>query len=56
MQGKCIKPNDGDWVILRGDDIVECDPDIKKILEIAKKYNDNEIVVSKMPSAEYCFY
>jgi len=46
----------GEWVILKGDKIVEHHKDIKVILDLAKNYNDKEIIVSKIPSATYCFY
>lgn len=53
---KCIDPKGGDWVILMNDKIVECDSDIGKILQKAKKYQIEKITVSKVPSADYCFY
>lgn len=46
----------GEWVILKGNEIIEHNKDIKVILELAKKYNDKEIIISKNPSAIYCFY
>jgi len=46
----------GEWVILKDDEIVERDKDIRVILELSKKYNDQDISISKIPSATYCFY
>ena len=46
----------GEWVILKNDQIIEHNKDIRVILEIAKKYNDNEITISKIPSTKYGFY
>lgn len=46
----------GDWVILKDDKIIERDNDMKKILELAKKYDPEEITISKNPSSLYCFY
>ena len=46
----------GDWVILKNDEIVERNKDIRIILEKAKNYDDKEITISKIPSAMYSFY
>jgi len=47
----------GDWVILRKDKIVEKNKDIKVILELGeKKYKDEEVIISKIPSGGSCFY
>lgn len=46
----------GEWVILKNDAIVEHNRDMKVILELAEKYNDEEITISKVPSSMYCFY
>ena len=46
----------GEWVILKDDDIIERNVDIKVILELAKKYEGQDIIISKIPSAYYCFY
>lgn len=46
----------GDWVILKDDKIIERNIDMKKILELAEKYDLEEITISKNPSSLYCFY
>jgi len=46
----------GEWVILKDDIIVEHNKDIKVIFDLAKKYNDNDITISKIPSSTHCFY
>jgi len=47
----------GDWVILKKDKIVEQNKDLKVILEIGeKKYKDKDVVISKIPSGNPCFY
>jgi hypothetical protein len=46
----------GEWVILKNNKIVEHNRDIGKILELANKYKDNEITISKEPAGKYCFY
>lgn len=46
----------GEWVILKDDEIVEHNKDVRVILEIAKRYNDSEIIISKVPSTKYGFY
>ncbi|MFW9990000.1 MAG: DUF5678 domain-containing protein [Candidatus Odinarchaeota archaeon] len=46
----------GEWVILKDDEIIERNADIKVILELAKKYEKEDITISKIPSTSYCFY
>jgi len=46
----------GEWVILKNNIIIEHNKDMKIILELAEKYNDEEITISKIPSSIYCFY
>jgi len=46
----------GEWVIMKDDEIIERHLEMKVILELAKKYEDHGIVISKIPSATYCFY
>lgn len=50
------EPLSGEWVILKNDEVIEHHPDAKVILQLAEKYSGEEIVVSKVPSADYCFY
>ncbi len=46
----------GEWVILKDDSIIESNKDLKVILELAKNLDDEEITISKVPSATYSFY
>ena len=46
----------GEWVIMKNDEIIERHLEMKVILELAKKYEGQDIVISKIPSAPYCFY
>jgi hypothetical protein len=46
----------GEWVIMKDDEIIERHLEMKVILELAKKYEDQDIIISKIPSATYCFY
>ena len=46
----------GEWVIMKDNEIVERNLEMKVILELTKKYEDQDIVISKIPSATYCFY
>jgi len=41
---------------MKNDEIIERHLEMKVILELAKKYEDQDIVISKIPSATYCFY
>ncbi len=46
----------GEWVILKDDEIIEHNKDVKVILKSAEKYNDDEITISKVPSTKLGFY
>ncbi len=47
----------GEWVIMKNDEVIEHDLDVKIILELAdEKYKDEEVIISKIPSAKFCFY
>ncbi len=46
----------GEWVILKDEEIIEHNRDVKIILELAEKYKDEKIIISKIPSSEYCYY
>lgn len=46
----------GEWVIMKEDEIIERNIDIKIILELSKKYEGEDITISKIPSTSYCFY
>ena len=46
----------GEWVILKDDKIIERNKDMGVILKLAEKYDDEKIIISKIPSATYCFY
>jgi hypothetical protein len=46
----------GEWVILKNDEIIEHNKDMKIILELSEKYKEKEITISKIPSSTYCFY
>lgn len=54
MTGDEVQP--GEWVILVDDKIVAHDKDAKVIFDLMKKYDDENAVVSKEPSGQYCFY
>ena len=53
---KNMERYDGEWVILKNNEIIEHNKNLKVILEKAEKYNDKEIIISKNPSSKYCFY
>ncbi len=46
----------GEWVIMKNNKIVEHNNDMGKILKLANKYKVEDIIISKEPSAKYCFY
>jgi len=47
---------EGEWVILKGDEIIAHDFDPKKIREILDERNDPELVISRELSSSSCFY
>jgi hypothetical protein len=49
-------PEKGDWVLFVKDDIVACDKNAKKIIKIAAKYNRRDVIISKEPISNHCFY
>ena len=53
---KMSKELSGEWVIMKNDEIIERNLEMKVILELSKKYEDQDIVISKIPTATYCFY
>lgn len=49
-------PKKGDWVLLIDDVVVACNKSALKIMELADKYSDSKVVISKEPSSKYCYY
>ena len=54
MASNGIEP--GEWVIIKGDKVIAHNREMKIILELANKYNENEVIISKEPSSKYCYY
>jgi hypothetical protein len=46
----------GEWVILENNEIIEHDQDARVILAKAKRYGGRDIIISKEPSGQNCFY
>ncbi len=46
----------GDWVLLRNNTPIASDPDLSNILKESEKYGEDEVVISKEPSSEHCYY
>jgi len=46
----------GDWVLFRGDTLLKSDSNLSKILEEAEQYDEDEVVITKEPSSDHCFY
>jgi hypothetical protein len=46
----------GDWVILKGRDIIYSNKDLRKVMKKAEDLGEDDITVSKEPSANACFY
>ena len=46
----------GEWVIFKGEKVVAHNLDMRVILEIASKYDENEVIISKEPTSKYCYY
>ena len=48
---------EGEWVLMEGDRVIAHNFNMKKILEIAEKYPDNEnIVITKILASNASFY
>lgn len=52
---RCV-PKKGDWVLLINDSVVACDKSALKIMKLADKYGDQEVVIAKEPSSNHCYY
>ncbi len=46
----------GKWVIVKNDEIIEQDESLEKIYSLAKKYDPNDIIVSKYQKVGCYFY
>ena len=51
-----VETRPGDWVLLKGDHVLASDPDAAKIIKLADKLNDEQLVISKQPVSEHCYY
>ncbi len=52
---RCV-PKKGDWVLLINDSVVACNKSALKIMKLADKYGDQEVVIAKEPSSNHCYY
>lgn len=48
--------NEGDWALFRGDTLIKADSDLSKILDESEKYDEENVVITKEPSSDNCFY
>jgi uncharacterized protein DUF5678 len=47
----------GKWVLMQDDEIIEMNDDVQVLIKSAEKYQEeDDIVISKIPSSEYCYY
>ena len=56
MTAETVEVRPGDWVILKGDDVIASDGDLMKILKRAEAMEDDDITISKAPRANSIFY
>ena len=49
-------PKEGDWVVLKGDRVIDFDDDPKRLLDLILKSGDDKLVLSKQPSSNNCYY
>ena len=54
-RGEC-HPKEGDWVILKDDNIIACDDNPKRLMDMIFKSSDSTLVLSKQPSSNNCYY
>ena len=46
----------GDWFLLRHGKKIASDQDLSVILKKADKYDEDEVVISKEPKSDHCYY
>jgi hypothetical protein len=51
-----IEVRPGDWVLLKDDTVIASNKDARIIIELAQAYEPGEVVVSKEPVSQYCYY
>jgi len=51
-----VETKPGDWVLLKGDRVIASDPDAAKIIMLADQLHDEELVISKEPVSQHCYY
>lgn len=51
-----VETKPGDWVLLKGDTVIASDPDAARIMKLANELGDDELVISKEPISQYCYY
>lgn len=55
MSEKCV-PKPGDWVLLKGNSVLACGSDVKALIELAEKHGFEDVVISKEPISQHCYY
>ena len=55
MTERC-NPKPGDWVLLKDDTAIACDHDFEQVARLADKYKPGEVVISKEPISQHCYY
>jgi hypothetical protein len=55
MTKRC-NPNPGDWVLLKDDVAIACDHDFEQVFRLSEKYKPGEVVISKEPVSQHCYY
>ena len=55
MTKRC-NPNPGDWVLLKVDVAIACDHDFEQVFRLSEKYKPGEVVISKEPVSQHCYY
>jgi len=55
MGKKCV-PKPGDWVLLKGDSVIACGRDVKRLMDMALADTSEEMVISKEPISQHCYY
>ena len=55
MKERCT-PRPGDWVLLKDDTAIACDHNFEEIARLAEKYKLGEVVISKEPVSQHCYY
>jgi|GEM_PF-6043418 len=51
-----MKVAPGEWVLLKGDEVIAHNRSIREIIRVYQKMKDDNLIISKEPSSQNCYY